>query len=371
MSEVAVTDRARRALAYADTRQQLETLAAQSAGITSITTRDGYAEAHRARIELKAARVEIEKRGKAAREDAQAFCAAVISAEKELVGIVKPEERRLQGLQDEWDAAREADRKAAEEAERVRVATIRSHIAHIARGPTMCAGMASERIAFVLDGMRALEIGADFAELAAEAEATKAAAIASLEQMLADAIKREAEAAARAAAEAERAAAMRAEAERQAAERAELARLRAEAAAREAAERQRLAAEREAAAAVERAERAKRDAELTEQRRQLEAERAELQRQRDEAERIRREAEAEARRAEAEAKAKREAEEAAAREAERARRSAEIAERQAAEIASATLREAAAEALALLEEIGYDDHIAARKLAAALERGSE
>ncbi|MBZ4283725.1 hypothetical protein LAJ55_13000, partial [Streptococcus pneumoniae] len=53
--------------------------------------------------------------------DAQTFCSAVISAEKELVGIVKPEEKRLQSMQDEWDAAREAERKAAE-VERARIA---------------------------------------------------------------------------------------------------------------------------------------------------------------------------------------------------------------------------------------------------------
>lgn len=371
MSEVAITDRAKRALAYADTRQQLETLAAQSAGITAITTRDGYAEANRARIELKTARVEIEKRGKAAREDAQTFCSAVISAEKELVGIVKPEEKRLQSMQDEWDAAREAERKAAEEAERVRVQTIRSHIANISRGPALCAGMSSEQIAVVLDDMRALEIGADFAELAGDAEGARAAAIASLEQMLSDATCREAEAAERAAAEAARAAALKAEAERLAAERAELDRLRAEAAAREAAERQRLATEREAAAAIERAERAKRDEELAEQRRQLEAERAELQRQREAAERAERWRQAEvARKAAAEA-AERARAEAETRKAERARIAAAEESRIAAEIASATLRTAASDALELLRDIGYVDHIAARKLAAALARGAE
>ena len=47
------------------------------------------------RIQLKNARVEITKTGKAMRDDANKFATAVIAREKELIGIIKPEEERL------------------------------------------------------------------------------------------------------------------------------------------------------------------------------------------------------------------------------------------------------------------------------------
>lgn len=53
------------------------------------------------RIELKKARVQIEKTGKALREDANAFAKAVIAKEKELIAIIAPEEDRLEALEDE------------------------------------------------------------------------------------------------------------------------------------------------------------------------------------------------------------------------------------------------------------------------------
>lgn len=53
------------------------------------------------RINLKNARVQIEKTGKALREDALRFQKAVIAKEKELVAIIEPEEDRLQAIESE------------------------------------------------------------------------------------------------------------------------------------------------------------------------------------------------------------------------------------------------------------------------------
>jgi hypothetical protein len=105
-TELAPIERAKTVLAYDETKAKLAGLAAKSERITDITGPAGYQEAQRARIELKNTRVEIQRRGKDAREDATAYSKAVIAAEKELVAVIEPEESRLQALQDAWDAAR-------------------------------------------------------------------------------------------------------------------------------------------------------------------------------------------------------------------------------------------------------------------------
>ena len=57
------------------------------------------------RIELKNARVKIEKAGLAARDDANKFAKAVIAYEKKLVGIIEPEEDRLKAIEEEAEKA--------------------------------------------------------------------------------------------------------------------------------------------------------------------------------------------------------------------------------------------------------------------------
>lgn len=113
--------RAQKALGLVNAKEQLTELAAASANITEITNKAGYDECHAKRMVLKNKRVEIAKTGKSAREDATKFSQAVIAAEKELIGIISPEEERLQALQQAWDDAREAERAEAAriEAERI------------------------------------------------------------------------------------------------------------------------------------------------------------------------------------------------------------------------------------------------------------
>src|SRR5574338_561142 len=103
-------------------------LVKESASIVQIKDKIGYQQAHSARMRLKLTRVEIQKRAKDAREDAQAFSKAGIAEEKRLVALVCPEEDRLQGLQDVWDAAREAEKQARIQAEEARVAKHRANI---------------------------------------------------------------------------------------------------------------------------------------------------------------------------------------------------------------------------------------------------
>lgn len=69
----------------------------------------------RGRLDLRSARVSLEKTGKSMRDGANAYAKAVIAREKELIGIIEPEESRLASI----------EKKAAELAEhRLRIAQL-------------------------------------------------------------------------------------------------------------------------------------------------------------------------------------------------------------------------------------------------------
>ncbi|WP_253721456.1 hypothetical protein [Burkholderia thailandensis] len=269
---------------------------------------------HGAAMALRTARTDIQKAGKAARDDANAFSKAVIAEENRLIAITEPEEKRLIGLRDEWDEAREAEKRAKLEAEQKRVAAIREHIDGIRAIAVGMAGCASYVIAVEIEDLEALEITLErFAELTGEAEAVRGATLDKLRELHAAARAHEAEqerlAAEREALERERAAL--AEQQRQEAE-ARAAREREESAAR--AEQERV--DRERREAEEAARRAQQEREDADRRAAMAAEEARLAEQR--AEQERRQAELD--RAERE---QREREEAAAREAAEAAAQAE------------------------------------------------
>ncbi len=85
------------------TTAQLQELVAETAGLTAVDLKDKtqLEKVRASRIVLKKTRVQIEKHGKALRDDANKFSAAVIKKEKELIGIISPEEDRLQAIEDE------------------------------------------------------------------------------------------------------------------------------------------------------------------------------------------------------------------------------------------------------------------------------
>lgn len=115
-------ERASVALGASAHEKELSTLAGKFTGIKSITNSDGYKDAQSARMELVKARTDMEKKGKAARDDANAFSKAVIAEEKRLLSIIGPEEARIKGLQDAWDAVIEAEKQAAAKVETDRIA---------------------------------------------------------------------------------------------------------------------------------------------------------------------------------------------------------------------------------------------------------
>jgi hypothetical protein len=209
----------------------LRALLSNSAGITSVTNADGRDEAHRAGMTLRGARTSIQKVGKLAREDATAFSKAVIAEEARLIAMVSPEEDRVLGLRDGWDAVIAAEKAAKIAAERDRVETIQSDIEAIKNMATMSFGQSIEVISATLEILSEIDCTeARFAEYVDHATAAVSATTTAVTTLLHQAIaKQEADrqhaAEQAAAAEHQRAEAVRVAAEREAlaAERAALA----------------------------------------------------------------------------------------------------------------------------------------------------
>lgn len=293
--ELTVTDRAIKALDVNETL--LRELVLESKEIITIANAAGFAQAQSARMKLRSARVNIEKLGKSAREDAQAFSKAVIEQEKKYIGIVSPEESRLQSIQDEFTAKIEAEKQAKIDAENKRKEDIQAAIDELS--PDLRFGDTSASIQAKIDRISAIEINQKFAERITEADEKKAESLAELKAALQSVLEAEAAKALQEAA--------RIKAEQEAAEQRALAEKAAHEAARihaeQIAEQQR----------IEAAKRAEAERIAAEERKKLEQQQAE-----ERAARIKAEKEADRLRAEARAiEEKRLADEAAKAEAER------------------------------------------------------
>ncbi len=249
-TELTIPERASRALGPANIEATLTELAERSKSIVVITNPAGYDQCHAARMSLKAQRVEIERRGKLARDDANQFSKAVIAEEKRLVALIEPEEKRLQALQKAHDDAIEAEKQAKIAAELARVNGIQSRIAAIRAWPVAMTGKPASLIEQTYRTAMDYRIDESFAEFAEPASATLADSITALAAALGERQEFEAEQA------------------RVKAERAELDRLRAEQAQRD--------AEAKAARDAEDAERrqriAREDAEIAARRAKVTAE---------------------------------------------------------------------------------------------------
>ncbi|MCG2586538.1 hypothetical protein [Massilia sp. TS11] len=230
--------RAAVALNSSKTEEDLRALVASSIDITEVKNSAGRDQAHAIGMRLRTARTSIEKTGKAAREDAKEFCAAVIAEERRLIDIIQPEEQRIIKMRDDYDAAIEAERQAKIAAERSRIEGIQNRIKEMANAPLSVIGAGSGAIGMKLSALLAVEIDDSFAEFKDQAASARASSLEALERAYGAALQ--AEESARIAEEQRRAEAARIEAER-----AELAALRAEKEARERAqaEQDRVAAE--------------------------------------------------------------------------------------------------------------------------------
>lgn len=219
-----VQQRAVVALGYdAEKEKQLTDLALKTADIVTITNKDGREQVHAARMALKNTRLEIQRIGKQARDEATKFSKAVIAEENRLIALIEPEETRLQTVQDAWDAAREAERQAAIAAEQKRVADLHERVAEL-RGcrmlsPTSGSALIAEHIADV----ERITVDDSFQEFEQQAAEAKAAGLAWLRELHAKALEHEAEQARLKADREELARLRKAEEERQTSERARIA----------------------------------------------------------------------------------------------------------------------------------------------------
>lgn len=261
--EMTVIARAKKALAPVANEQALQELAGKYTDLTEIKDNTDLKMAKGAQSEFRTVRVNITKTGKEARDDANAFCRAVIAEEKRLVGIIEPEESRIKKLRDDYEAEQERIKAEKERIERERVAAIAKRIAEFETGYNHL--MASGAIQARITELDAIKVDDSFAEFKEQAETAltnaKEAAAAALDAAI-EREQQEAEAEAKRKAEEE---ARRAEAERLEKQRQEQARqaelLRQQ---QEAIERQQAAAQ----AALDAAKREQERAEIAAQERQ-------------------------------------------------------------------------------------------------------
>ena len=280
-------ERAALALNSTQTERDLIALASKNSDITVIKNKAGRDQAHGAAMEIKRARLVIEKTAKEARDDATKFSKAVIAEEKRLISIIEPEEARLLALRNSWDAEQERIRLEAEAAEQRRIDSINAAIDSIRAIPGNLVSAGSKAIFEAINDLAAIEITEDaYQEFTQKAEHFRIESLSTLRSLLVAATQREAEAQRlaeeqarlaeeRARLEAER----KAEAARLASERAELERLRAEAQARLDAERAAHEAHVRAEQERFRAAQAAADAKFEELRQQVQAERCKREEQ--------------------------------------------------------------------------------------------
>lgn len=246
-----------RAIAVFDVKEEeLRELAARSTDITSITNKDGYKQVFAARVMLKNRRVEIERHGKAKRDEAVKFSKGVIAQENRLIALIEPEEQRLARLQDAWDSEQLRIEVEKAEAETRRVAALKARVEAIRCLPDDCWMKSAAEIQKTLDAARATIIDESFQEFKEPAQSALFSAIQSLSGIHCERLEQEAEK------------------ERVRLEREELVKLRAETERLQAAERARMAEDERAARAARDAEAAAQAEELRKQKAAQEAEAA-------------------------------------------------------------------------------------------------
>jgi hypothetical protein len=185
-------ERAALVLKSSETEQKLLELVKRSADIQEVKNHDGREQAHRMAMDLRKARTTITNNGKAARDDANAFCTAVLAEEKRLIALTKAEEERVFALRDGWDAKLKAEKEAREKAEAERKATIQSKIDAIADLPIQSVQDSAADMAATIADLEAFEASeeefAEFRQVAAQAAIT---ALSNLRAMHAAAVARE------------------------------------------------------------------------------------------------------------------------------------------------------------------------------------
>lgn len=310
--------------------------------VYDVATTKGMADARAARKEIREPRYEVERVRKAKIAELRQISSNI----NERAASITDEIRALEEPIDQ-QIKREEERKAAEKAaEQERIAKQEDKLDSLRRAPLNFVGADSDALQAGIADLK----GDDLAELddvyRPDAEKARDESVAALEKMLDERRKLD-EAAA------------------------ELERQRQEQAAREAAEAEARRQQQEKEDAERRAKQEQEDRERAKARAAEESRLAEERRQLEEREAAQREAEAKAEQERREAAEKAEAERKAREQAEAEKRERARLEAEEQAIREATIREAAEEVLALLDELGQSGHIAARKLTAALARDNQ
>ncbi|WP_229011605.1 coiled-coil domain-containing protein [Paraburkholderia gardini] len=182
--ELTVVERAAIALGADEGEKQLIALAQKYTDITDIKNPAGRTQCHAAAMELGNARINVDKTGKAAREDANAFQKAVIAEVARRVAIVKPEEDRLLSIRDDYDAEVAREKAAKLAAEQQRVAAIRQKIDAMRNRPAEMVGMPSDEIGEIADVLSETVIDlATYMEFAGECQVERDHAVKKLREM--------------------------------------------------------------------------------------------------------------------------------------------------------------------------------------------
>ena len=181
-TELTVQERADQALTIEHTEKDLVELAGKPADIAEIKDNADYELVKRGALVLRDVRVQIEKAGKAARDDANLFSKAVIAKQKDLIGLIAPEETRLKDLRREVDEAAETRQEEIRQAEVNRITDIERRIQAIGK---LSEGLLNAdadgikaRIEAVEEIQTTVEYFAEFAPQAAEAREDVAEALA-------------------------------------------------------------------------------------------------------------------------------------------------------------------------------------------------
>jgi len=187
-----VQERAAAVFAAVPSEEALRELAKKSATITAITNEDGKSQCHAARMVLKNTRLEIARVGEEGREDAVQTSKAIIAIQKSRIGLISPEETRLQAIQDEWDARIEREKQRRIDEEVARVAEIQRLIDGIRNWPVKAANDGSALVAQKLREAQDYRITESaFQEFAPVATQALQVSVAALTGLLAQAKERE------------------------------------------------------------------------------------------------------------------------------------------------------------------------------------
>lgn len=115
--------------AFETRKETVKQMVLNAASLVQITNKQEYKAVDEKRKELKAERNAIEKEGKLLRDPVNALAADILVKERELTTEISPEEKRLQGLQDEWDKEQDRIKQEQINAENRRIQSMIDHLA--------------------------------------------------------------------------------------------------------------------------------------------------------------------------------------------------------------------------------------------------